>query len=63
MISTGFPSEVVHGVTGDDLLLPVRAGVPDELAYLRAAYPQPGWRSAVFLVSMLGLILMLVRFL
>jgi hypothetical protein len=28
-----------------DLLLPDRAGLPDEIAYLRAAYPAPQWRA------------------
>ncbi|NIJ23706.1 hemerythrin domain-containing protein [Sphingomonas japonica] len=28
-----------------DLLLPARAGLPDSIAYLRARYPQSGWRS------------------
>jgi hemerythrin-like domain-containing protein len=28
-----------------DLLLPVRTGLPDDIACLREAYPQPLWRS------------------
>jgi hemerythrin-like domain-containing protein len=28
-----------------DLLLPARSGLPDEIAYLRAAYPEPLWRG------------------
>ena len=29
----------------DALLLPIRSGLPDEIAYLRANYPKPEWRS------------------
>ena len=30
-----------------DLLLPIRTGLPSELAYLRDGYPQPGWTGHV----------------
>lgn len=29
----------------NDMLLPDRAGLPADIAYLRAAYPQPDWRT------------------
>lgn len=32
-------------VSAPALLLPARAGLPDEIAYLRAAYPAPGWQA------------------
>jgi iron-sulfur cluster repair protein YtfE (RIC family) len=31
--------------TPSDLILATRPGLPDEVAYLRAAYPKPQWRS------------------
>lgn len=39
------PGKAIRMTIPPDLLLPDRAGLPPDIAYLRAAYPSPAWRA------------------
>lgn len=41
----GRAKEATCMTTPPDLLLPVRAGLPADIAYLRAGWPAPSWRG------------------